>query len=205
MTAPRRRRLVTMAVWILAPVALLAIVRPWTIRPIEGTKPAVFEAESFATTAWPRLVREASQSATDVSELVLAAGTAAAKPRFVKGTGVATEIDRRSRVGVVLVRVAGSKPATVAIQVGPVIRGTALRDASTFIHFSDFTNQFDYAGAANALNDHTLRTVLAPLQIESLQGRTVTFTGAVGKSAAREDGAIEIVPVSLEVVGSPAK
>jgi predicted lipoprotein len=204
-TATRRRRLVTMAVWILAPAAVLAIVRPWTIRPIESHKPAVFEPESFATSAWPRLAREAAQSATDVSEVVLSAGAAAAKPRFVKGTGEVMGIDRRSRVGVVHVRVGGATPATVAIQVGPVFRGTALRDASTFIHFSDFTNQFDYAGAANALNDHALRTVIAPLQIESLQGRTVTFTGAVGKSAPREDGAIEIVPVSLEVVGAAAK
>jgi predicted lipoprotein len=102
-----------------------------------------------------------------------------------------------------LVRVTGSGAATVALQIGPVVRGTALRDASGFIHFSDFTNQFDYASAANALNDHALRTVVGPLSIDALEGRTVTFTGAIGKAARREDGSIEIVPVRVDVAGAP--
>jgi predicted lipoprotein len=99
-----------------------------------------------------------------------------------------------------LVRVAGAKPVSVAIQIGPVMRGTALRDASTFIQFSDFTNQSDYAAAATALNDYALRTVIAPLPLETLPGRTVTFIGAVGRSPAREDGAIELVPLRIQVL-----
>jgi predicted lipoprotein len=175
------------------------------VRPIETIKPAVFDAETFASSAWPRLVREATNSATDVSEIATTVGTSPANARVVKGSGVVSAIDRRSRVGVMLVRVAGATPATVAIQIGPVIRGTALRDASGFIHFSDFTNQSDYAAAANALNDAAMRTVIGPLAIDTLQGRTVVFAGAIGRSAPREDGAIEVVPVRLEVVEAPAK
>jgi predicted lipoprotein len=140
-----------------------------------------------------------------VSEVVVSANAAAAKARFVKGTGVVAGIDRKSRVGVMHVQVAGSKPATVAIQVGPVVRGTALRDASSFIQFSDFLNQFDYAGAANALNDYALRTVVGRMPIDTLQGRTITFIGAVGKSAPREGEAVEIVPVQLDLVESAAR
>ena len=203
MTDARRRRIVQASVWI-APLMLVAILRPWTVRPLEENKPAVFEPETFAASAWPRLMREAAESATDVADVVMPNGSPA-KARFVKGIGVVEGVDRQSRVGVILVQVKGSKPAMVAMQIGPVIRGTALRDAASFIHFSDFTNQFEYAGAANALNDYALRTVIAPLPLDTLQGRTMVFTGAAGKSASREDGAIEITPVHLEVVNGRAK
>ena len=36
-----------------------------------------------------------------------------------------------------------------AIQIGPVLRGTALRDALEFVRFTDFVNQFEFAGVAN--------------------------------------------------------
>jgi predicted lipoprotein len=205
-TDARRRRIVQASLWI-APVALVAILRPWTVVPLEGNKPAVFAPETFAASTWPRLVREASENATDVAEIVMADGSPT-KARFVKGTGVVEGVDRQSRVGVMRVQVKGSRPVKIAMQIGPVIRGTALRDASSFIHFSDFTNQFEYAGAANALNDYALRTIIAPLPIDTLQGRTIVFTGAIGKSALREDGAIEITPVHLEFISvslEPAK
>jgi len=191
--------MVNATLWILAPMVLLAIVRPWTIRPIEGEKSTIFEPGTFAAAAWPRLQREASETAADVADIAAAAGASTTRPRFVKGTGVVTAVDRQSRVGIVRLQLAGARPATVAIQIGPVIRGTALRDATSFIQFSDFKNQFDYAGGANALNDYALRTVVAPIDFDTAQGRTLTFIGAFGKSAVREDGAIEIVPVQLEI------
>lgn len=203
MTDARRRRIVRASLWI-APVALVAILRPWTVVPLEGNKPAVFEPETFAASTWPRLVREASDNATDVAEIVMPDGSPT-KPRFVKGIGVVEGVDRQSRVGVMRVQVKGSRPVKIAMQIGPVIRGTALRDASTFIHFSDFTNQFEYAGASNALNEYALRTVIAPLPFDTLQGRTIMFTGAIGKSAPREDGAIEITPVHLVFVSGEVK
>jgi predicted lipoprotein len=186
-------------------ILLFAILRPWSVRPIDDNKPVIFDATAFAQTAWPRLVRESTNNAIDVSEIASSAGSPPANAGIVKGAGVVSAIDRRSRVGVMLIRATGAKPVTIAIQIGPVIRGTALRDASGFIHFSDFTNQTDYAAAANALNDAALRTVIAPLTIDTLQGRTVVFTGAIAKSAPREDGALEVVPVRLEVAEAGAK
>ena len=205
MNAIRRRRLVVRILWIVAPVALVAILQPWTIRPIEGSQAGAFDAGTFARSAWPRVVRDARQRAVDVSELSVASGSRPATARFLTGTGVVTAVDRQSRVGVLRVRVAGPRPATVAIQIGPVIRGTAVRDASPFIQFSDFTNQFDFAAAANALNDHVLQAVIGPLPLDGLVGRTITFVGAIGKSPLREDGAIEMVPVQAalaEAAGS---
>jgi predicted lipoprotein len=181
-------------------VVLVALLRPWTIRPLDGPEAAAFDASTFAVSAWPRVLREARQTATDVSELSIQAGPSPTNARFVKGTGVVAAIDRHSRVGVIRVQISSSKPAAVAIQIGPVIRGTALRDASSIIRFSDFTNQLNFAGAANALNDQVLRTVIGAMPADTLVGRTITFVGAIGKSPLREDGAIEIVPVQLELV-----
>lgn len=191
-----RRPSVRLLVWIAAPIVVLALLRPWTVRPLEGRKPAVFDAGAFVSEAWPRLVRDATRDATGVDDAPVLG--APSRARFVKGTGVVAAVDRRSRVGVMLVRLPGARPTTVAIQIGPVVRGTALRDASGFIHFSDFTNQFEYAAAANALNDLALRLVIAPVRFEALQGQTIAFVGAVGTSAIREDGAIEVVPVRLD-------
>jgi predicted lipoprotein len=190
--------------WAGLPILLVAILRPWTIRPIERTTPAGFEPGSFAASAWPRLSREASQTAVDVAELTATARAASSKARFVKGAGTVSAIDRQSRAGLMRVQLAGAKPGTVAIQIGPVIRGTALRDAASFIQFSDFINQFDYAAAANALNDYALRTVIASASLETVQGRPITFVGAVGKTAAG-DGTLEIVPILLEVPATPGR
>ena len=74
---------------------------------------------------------------------------------------------------------AARPPATVAIQVGPVLRGTALRDALGFVRFTDFVNQFDFAAVANALNERVLTTVLGPVDVRGLSGQRVSFTGAV--------------------------
>jgi predicted lipoprotein len=189
--------MVKFLLWVVAPVVLLAILRPWTIRPLGGQKPAVFEAATFAAAAWPRLVGDATQNATTVSEAIGLNATSPVRARFVKGTGLVTAVDRQSRVGLLRVRLSGAGDTTAAIQIGPVMRGTALRDASSFIHFSDFTNQFDYAGAANALNDYALRTVVSALPLDTLPGRTIGFLGAIAKTSPAGNAPMEIAPVQL--------
>ena len=112
--------------------------------------------------ASPRRAR-LTQTAADVAELsVQPDEPSPTADAFRQGHGVVAAVDRTSRVGVMRVAAVGlDKAATVAIQIGPVIRGTALRDASGFIQFSDFVNQFDFASAANALNDSRCARVIA--------------------------------------------
>jgi predicted lipoprotein len=203
--AGRRARLLIGAALV---VAAIAVLRPWSIRPLQTAQPWGFDAAEYVEEAWPRLLAEAERTATDVH----AARSAAAPQRqgvsppvrraaFVRVTGVVTEIDRRSRVGVArLETTAGAPPVRVAIQVGPVLRGTALRDAAGFIHFTDFANQSDFAAVANGLNDRALGDVLAPLDVEAWEGRTVTVVGAAwltGDAAAP----VDLVPVQVVVWG----
>jgi predicted lipoprotein len=115
---------------------------------------------------------------------------------FVKGTAKIAEVDRKSRVGLARLALPWATDRQAAIQIGPVIRGTALRDALDFIRFTDFINQLEFASVAGALND---RVVIQVLQDQSsiVAGADVTFVGAVPTSAAAQT--LEIVPVKLSV------
>jgi predicted lipoprotein len=197
-------------VFALAIGGLLAVLRPWTIEPTQTSAPRAFDATAYAASAWPRVLREADGAAVDVSSVLQSPATgpgdAGAPPVrtaiFVKGTGVVTDVNLQSRAGQALVRLDGGvpAPATIAIQVGPVLRGTALRDALGFVRFTDFTNQFDFAAVANALNDRVLETVVGPVDVSGLSGQRVSFTGAVARDA-RAAATLEIVPVRLAVAG----
>jgi predicted lipoprotein len=189
-------------------VGLLAVLRPWTIEPIQTAAPAAFDAPSYVASSWPRVLREADETAVDVTTVLRSSGAGsydgappARSALFVRGTGVVTEVNLQSRAGHALVRIDdGVAPATVAIQVGPVLRGTALRDALGFVRFTDFVNQFDFAAVANALNNRVLETVLGPVDVRALSGERVSFTGAVTRDA-RALKTPEIVPVRLTVAG----
>jgi len=188
--------------------AALAVTRPWTIRPLESTSKAAFDARAFVERAWPKVTATAEESAIDVTRVLAetsdgaAAQPAAARARFVRGHGVVVDVDQHSRVGLMHVKLEGPGPGSVvALQIGPVLRGTAVRDAAPFIQFTDFANQTDFAAVANGLNDCVLSRVLASVDPAAVKGRPVTFVGAMPSAAGRDGAPIEIVPVSL-VLGS---
>ncbi len=89
------------------------------------------------------------------------------KPEGMPWT-IATRLDGRivaantaSRAATVDVDVDGDGVADAVVQIGPVIRGTALRDGLDFISFNAFTNQIDYAQFAKSLNTLMAETTLA--------------------------------------------
>ena len=188
-------------------VSALAVVRPWTVRPLTTAAPA-FDAARYVEQAWSRIVAEASRNAIDVltarqsAASLGGAGAPGRKSVFVKATGTLTAVDRRSRVGLARVRVADGLGGEVAIQVGPVIRGTALRDATSFIRFNDFANQFEFAAVSNALHERVLRDVIGQLDLDALTGKPVVVIGAAALQAGTTaDGTLELVPIQLQVAG----
>ena len=70
------------------------------------------------------------------------------------------------------------------MQIGPAMRGTAIRDALDFVSFNDFTNQIDFARFGKAFNPTVNRTVLEKLPRDNLIGRKVTVIGAYALGAA---------------------
>ncbi|MEV6495437.1 DUF2291 domain-containing protein [Actinoplanes sp. NPDC051633] len=124
-------------------------------------------------------------------------GTGSPYAFMVKGTGTATKIDTDAPTGPLTVEVpgaAGGKPVTVTIATGPVIAGTALRDA-VGIQFGEFTNQIDYANVANALNNRVKTDVVAKADVKNLVGKKITFAGAF---SALVPGQIFLVPTELQ-------
>jgi predicted lipoprotein len=130
---------------------------PWVVRPIEKEGAQRFDAVRYVDTIWQ-------------SQVV-------AEPSLKRGEGCVTRVeDGRLMLD-----------SGITVLTGPVIRGTALRDALPFIQFSQFTNQLEYARVANALNDRAVK-VAQTSQVKA--GDTVRYVGAPST-----DG---VVPVFLE-------
>ncbi|HWM60207.1 MAG TPA: DUF2291 domain-containing protein [Pseudonocardia sp.] len=120
------------------------------------------------------------------------AGTGSPFAYLISGTGTVTALDTAKPSGPLTVQV-GER--TVYIATGPVLAGTALRDAMG-IDFSQFTNQLDYADVATQLNDRAKTDVIGKLDKATVVGKTIRFTGAfaqLGKAPPL------IVPTSIEI------
>jgi predicted lipoprotein len=187
---------------------------PWTVRPIASEKGPPATAAAYVDSLWAaKLVPAVKNGAVDARTLLDAIGAsqAAARSRYahcesgdcyflVKGTGTVLSVDTRSRVGLALVDVAPlDRRPDVSIQIGPVLHGNSLRDATGLVRFTDFINQLQFADAGNEINDRVLKTVLAPLSAADLKGRDIAFAGAVAAQDRSSPPLAEVVPVELTV------
>ncbi|RYC33571.1 DUF2291 domain-containing protein [Lichenibacterium minor] len=84
----------------------------------------------------------------------------------------------------------------VALQTGPAVMGTDLRDATGTIQFGQFTNQIDYQNAGSALNKEMKKQVLSKLDTTDLKGKTVSVVGVFQLT---DPAKWLVTPVSLEV------
>jgi predicted lipoprotein len=220
MMAKRSRRGLRAALILAIVAGVLAILRPWTIVPIQSTPAGTFDPGGYVTSIWEsRVLPTAQSSAIELRTFMesqradlkvgssmrnadLKVGSSmggATRAVFVKGTATVAEVDRKSRIGLARLRLPWAKDAqAAAIQIGPVLRGTALRDALEFVRFTDFVNQLEFAGVANALNDRVVKGVLTAVIADELTGREVTFVGAVPTTGT--SSTLEIVPVQLQIV-----
>jgi predicted lipoprotein len=87
--------------------------------------------------------------------------------------------------------------ADVLIQIGPVIKDSAIRDSLEFISFTDFTNQLEFTRLSNAFNKMVNKTVTGKLDRDNLMGKSISFNGAF--TQLQDSDLIRITPVSLEV------
>lgn len=83
-----------------------------------------------------------------------------------------------SRAGTRDVDADGDGNADVRVQIGPVMRGTALRDCLDFVSFNQFTNQIDFAQFGKAFNLHVDKTLTSKLPRDQLVGKDVKMLGA---------------------------
>lgn len=116
----------------------------------------------------------------------------------VKGSGKIVAANTKSRASTIDVDLAPEDGvADVTIQIGPVIKDSAIRDSLDFISFTDFTNQLEFARLSNAMNKKINKEVLAGLDRENLVGKTVRFNGSF--THLQGSDLVRITPVILSV------
>lgn len=123
---------------------------------------------------------------------------------IVKGKGRIVEVNTRSRastVGVDLDPPDGKRDALV--QIGPVLKGTGIRDSLDFISFDDFVNQLEFARLSNAMNKRINDTILSSLDRDNLMGKPVAFTGVFTLNNGPEN--IRITPTVFQIEEDPGK
>lgn len=96
----------------------------------------------------------------------------------IKGRGTIESVDSESRNGTAVVSLDGYDGSiTVIVQVGPLVRGDGIRDGVGFIEFGDFKDQTEFGQVSRELNRRVSEEVLVDLDLESLAGQTVNFSG----------------------------
>lgn len=115
----------------------------------------------------------------------------------VKGTGIVEEVNTESQVGYMTVKLDGyTGPEAIKIQIGPVYKGSSIRDTLSFIKFGDYKNQEEWAAVSQSINQVVAEDVVEPVKPDSLQNQTVSFVGSFTVSAESTD--VLITPAALE-------
>jgi len=124
-------------------------------------------------------------------------GEIGAKYNFiVNDTATVLEVNTESRAGFILIECEGLQTDySIAITIGPVLRGTAIRDSLICVDFNQFVNQMDFAGLANELNKIGNENVLQNVDVNALVGKTIEFTGSFTQPEGNE---IQIMPFFME-------
>lgn len=193
---------------------------PWTVVPIsrsgngqessQFTDPAAYVDSIWSSKLVPAIRKDAVDARTLLSAMSSSMEDAERKyGRIangsawyfnVKGEGKVLAADTSSRVGLLEISVLPrGRQVDVSIQIGPVFRGSALRDSTGLISFSNFVNQLQFAEVADDLNNKAGQTVLASLDAKALVGKTVRFAGAFEADATTQPLIRNVVPVELQV------
>jgi predicted lipoprotein len=85
----------------------------------------------------------------------------------------------------------------VYLQVGPALNGTALRDVTGLVKFTDFENQLAYQDIGTKLNDKVRDTVLSEIDKTTLTGKQMTIIGAFSLFNPKQ---YMVVPISIKVL-----
>ena len=122
-------------------------------------------------------------------------GEGAAWNFAVKGEGRVVEANLTSRARKAMVDVDGDGAADLTLQLGPVIKGSSLRDVAPFYRFGDFRDQIEFAKLARALNDRAAAALVVPEG--DIVGKTVSFSGTLDLKAATEPWLVTAVTLSV--------
>ena len=85
---------------------------------------------------------------------------------IVKGKGQITEVNTEKKAGFMVVKLEGyDGPMVTKLQIGPVFKGSAIRDCLSFIKYEDYTNQVDWAKISQSIHDVVAKDVIEPANV----------------------------------------
>ena len=118
---------------------------------------------------------------------------------IVKATGTVTEVKDKLRSGYMLVKPDGYEGSKVfRLQIGPVFKGSAVRDTIDLINYKDYKNQIEWAEVSKALHDKVLSDIIAPVKPGELAGKKIEFIGCF--TVGSQPDTLHITPVSIKVL-----
>ena len=136
----------------------------------------------------------AGLDAAGTAQGVRGAGAGAAWNFAVKGSGVVIAANLESRARKADLDTDGDGVADLTLQLGPVIKGTSLRDVAPFYDFNDFRDQIEFAKLGRAINDRVSPMVTLPEG--DLVSQTLGFTGAVTLKSASDPWLVTVIEVT---------
>lgn len=113
----------------------------------------------------------------------------------ISGAGTVIEANTESRAAKLQLDTDADGEIDVTLQLGPIVRGTTLRDAMPFLRFSDFRDQIEFAKLGNGLNAMAHDRLTIPKG--DLVGKTVTFEGMF--TFKDLNATLEVVPTAMTV------
>lgn len=174
----------------------------------ENFDPQAYIDSNFQTEVVPVL----KEKAVDLAEILTAAGgdiksagekygvradAGNAYNFLVKGTATVKEVNTTLRAGYAIITLdAYSGSEALKMQIGPVFKGTAIRDCMPMIKFDDFKNQVVYANLATAIHVNLSANLFKSIDASALAGKTIEFYGAFTDNGGSE---IVITPFAIEV------
>ncbi len=214
--------IVVLVVYLVASVATAITLSPKEIKELEKKATAVSNSDSgkdmkgYVTDIWAaKIIPEFDKNAQELS--VVLAGLKADPEGFakkfgkrnnnfspmnyiVKGKAVVKAMKTKSAAGTISLDVRDlSGKKDVVIQVGPVIKKSAIRDSLSFIDFNDFQNQIEFGELSKEIKNYILDNVVKDIKEKDLVGKEIEFEGAFTFDKRR--GKVLISPVKISVGG----
>lgn len=122
-------------------------------------------------------------------------GEGAAWNFAITGEGRVVEANLTSRARTAKVDTDGDGAADLTLQLGPVIKGSSLRDVAPFYRFGDFRDQIEFAKLARALNDRATAGLV--VLTGDLVGKTVGFTGTLDVKTASDAWLVTVITLTV--------
>ena len=121
----------------------------------------------------------------------------------VRAKGKVVSVNTESRAGTMVVEIAsGGAKQEVTLQIGPVVKGSAIRDSLPFFSFTDVTNQIEYAQVGRAFNERALKALADVLPKLTQAGTSIEFFGAISVTSVPET--FVVTPVAVKVLDGGA-